>query len=65
MGVQQGLNRIWSRSDELIKSYDISDEDPQRVNINFLRRRGFTFSPQLDLRQFFAVPGRRGLNLLP
>jgi hypothetical protein len=32
----EGLNRIWSRSDELIESYDISDQDPQRVNINFL-----------------------------
>ncbi|KAJ7437872.1 hypothetical protein FB451DRAFT_1378442 [Mycena latifolia] len=61
----EGLNRIWSRSDELIESYDISDQDPQRVNINFLRRRGLVFLSQLALRQFLAVPGLRRLDLLP
>jgi hypothetical protein len=56
---------IWSQSDELIESYDISDQDPQRVNISFLRRHDLAFSYQLALRQFFAVPGLRGLDLLP
>ncbi|KAJ7493493.1 hypothetical protein FB451DRAFT_1360339 [Mycena latifolia] len=61
----EGLNRIWSRSDELIESYYISDQDPQRVNINFLRRSGLVFLSQPALRQFLAVPGLRRLNLLP
>ena len=34
----EGLGPISTQSDGLMESYGISDRDPQRVNINFLRR---------------------------
>ncbi|KAJ7923953.1 hypothetical protein B0H13DRAFT_2315957 [Mycena leptocephala] len=59
----EGLNQIWSQSDELIESYGISDRDPERVNINFLRPRRLAFSSRPSLRQFFAVLRVFGLVL--